>query len=48
MEIPEHRTWMVKRVGPDKRRVTDEYMAGVVEFVELACAQESYKKKKES
>jgi hypothetical protein len=44
MEFPEHRKWMIKRVGPDRRRVTDEFMAGVVEFIEFACAQENYKK----
>jgi len=31
---------MVKRIGPHRRRVTDGFLAGVVEF---ACAQENYK-----
>ncbi|KAJ1415044.1 Transposase-associated domain [Sesbania bispinosa] len=44
MEAPEHRKWMDKRVGPNKRRVTDEFMAGVFEFVEFACSQDSYKR----
>ncbi|XP_027187217.1 uncharacterized protein [Cicer arietinum] len=44
MEIPEHRKWMVNRMGPDQRRVTDEYMAGVFEVAQFAWAQEKFKK----
>lgn len=43
MEVPEHRKWMDNRVGPDRRTVTDEFMAGVVEFVEFACSQDHFK-----
>ncbi|XP_058726296.1 uncharacterized protein LOC131597627 [Vicia villosa] len=44
METPEHRKWMDNWMNPDKSRFTDEYMAGVYEFVEFACAQENFKK----
>ncbi|CAL5197839.1 unnamed protein product [Lathyrus oleraceus] len=46
MEIPEHRKWMVERMGIDNRRVRDEFLAGVIEFIEFSCAQEDYKKEK--
>lgn len=44
MEIPEHRKWMDNRMRPDNSRVTDEFLAGVCEFVEFACAQDDFKK----
>lgn len=43
METPEHRKWMDKRVGHDKRVVTDEFMIGVEQFLEFACAQDHFK-----
>ena len=43
MEVPEHRKWMDERTGPDKKKVTNEFMAGVVEFIDFACAKENYK-----
>ncbi|CAL5186512.1 unnamed protein product [Lathyrus oleraceus] len=46
MEILEHRKWMVERMGIDNRRVRDEFLAGVIEFIEFSCAQEDYKKEK--
>ena len=42
MEVPEHRKWMDHRVGPD-RSITDEFFAGIQEFVNFACAQDRYK-----
>jgi hypothetical protein len=44
MEIPEHCKWMVRNMDPDRQLVTDEFMVGVVEFIEFAYAQENYKK----
>ena len=44
MEVPEHRKWMDERTGPDKKKVTNEFMAGVVEFIDFACAKENYKR----
>ena len=38
MEVPDHRKWMDQRVGPDQRTVSDEFMTGVLEFLEFACA----------
>lgn len=35
---------MVFMMGPNKRRVTYEYIVGVFKFAQLCCAQEKFKK----
>jgi len=42
MEVPEHRKWMDNRVGSDNGRVTNEFLVGINEFLDFACAQTQF------
>lgn len=45
MEVPEHRKWIVERMDSD-RRVRDEFLVGLNEFIVFSCAQEDYKRER--
>ncbi|XP_019158170.1 PREDICTED: uncharacterized protein LOC109154886 [Ipomoea nil] len=40
--IPEHRKWMYNRLLPGKRGITNEFLAGVEQFVKYACTLSVY------
>ena len=42
MKVPLHCWWIDNRCMPRRGRITHEFYAGVDEFVQLACAQESF------
>ena len=42
MEVPEYRKWMDARIGSNKD-ITNEFIAGVFEFIEFAYTQEQHK-----
>ncbi|XP_038711822.1 uncharacterized protein LOC120006015 [Tripterygium wilfordii] len=41
MEVPESRTWMYNRVGPNRVGITEEFLNGVEYFIVYACQNSS-------